>query len=348
MKFSFNNIYISTPELVVPENILTSDDIEARLDPLYKRLRLPHGRLELMTGIKERRYWPEGTLPSDLSTMAASSLFEKFDINPQEIDQLIHASVCRNFLEPATAAVIHHNLKLKAECMIYDLSNACLGVMSALLTSGKLIESGLIKKSLIVSGENGGPLVLNTIKELLQNTSISRKDIKKYIANLTIGSAAVAVLVSNEKSNATPHKLIGGAGLCDSEAYVLCQGDGDPQSLMMETDSEELLKRGIQLSKESINMTLEALNWNRQDLDYVIGHQVGSAHEEQTFKAMEIDQIESISTFDFLGNTGSAALPATLNHLAKVKEPAANSKIGLLGIGSGLNTLMMGMEWNKQ
>lgn len=347
MKFKFKNIYISTPELHLPENVLTSEDIEARLNPLYQRLKLPQGRLELMTGIKERRYWEEGTLPSDLSTAAAKFLFEKHQIDPNSIDQLIHASVCRNFLEPATAAVIHHQLNLKPECMIYDLSNACLGVMSSLLTSAKLIEAGLLKNALIVSGENGGPLVLNTIKELLSNEAINRKDIKKYIANLTIGSAAVAILVSGENSKATPHLLVGGAGLTDSEAHTLCQGDGDPNALMMETDSEALLKRGIQLSKESIHDMLEALDWKRDDLNYVVGHQVGSAHEEQTFKAMEIDHIDKVSTFDFLGNTGSAALPATLTHLAHTKQPKPGEKIGLLGIGSGLNTMMMGLEWGE-
>ncbi len=45
----------------------TSEEIERRLEPLYRRLRLPEGRLELMTGIRERRFWEAGVLPSDKS-----------------------------------------------------------------------------------------------------------------------------------------------------------------------------------------------------------------------------------------------------------------------------------------
>jgi acyl-CoA:acyl-CoA alkyltransferase len=345
MNFKFNNIYISTPEIHLPEEIISSDKIESLLNPLYERLRLPQGRLELMTGIKERRYWQQGTLPSDLAVSAASKLIEKHKIEKNEIDQIVHASVCRNFLEPSTASVIHDQLGLSPECMIYDLSNACLGVMSSILTSAKLIESGLIKNALIVSGENGGPLIFNTIEQLNKSTTITRKNIKKYIANLTIGSAAVAVSISGEKNERTPHQLIAGAGLCDSSAHNLCHGDGNTHSIMMETDSEAMLKKGIALSKETMNHTLETLNWNRNDFDYVVGHQVGSAHEEQTFKAMGVENCKTISTYEFLGNTGSAALPTTLNYLATEINPEAGAKIGLLGIGSGLNTIMMGMIW---
>ncbi len=345
MKFKFNEIYISTPEVNLPELTISSDEIEAKLSPLYERLKLPHGRLELMTGIKERKYWQQGTLPSDIACKAAKTLIDKFEIELNSIDQLVHASVCRNFLEPSTASVIHHQLGLKSECMIYDLSNACLGVMSSILSSAKLIESGLIQTALIVSGENSGPLLMNTIESLNNATNLTRKNIKKYIANLTIGSSAVAILVSNKKSLATPHKLIGGAGLCDTSANKLCHGEGDTNNLMMETDSAALLEKGISLSKKSIELTLESLDWTRDQFDYVIGHQVGSAHEEQTFKAMGIQDCKTISTYEFLGNTGSAALPSTLNHLATTNTPKENAKIGLLGIGSGLNTIMMGILW---
>ena len=92
---------------------MTSEDLEMRCDDLYQRLNLPHGRLELMTGIKERRYWDIGTKPSYIATEAAKDALSKTHIKDQEIDFLIHASVCRDFLEPATSSVVHQNLNLK-------------------------------------------------------------------------------------------------------------------------------------------------------------------------------------------------------------------------------------------
>ena len=57
----FQHTVIESLATALPADALTSADIERRLAPLYERLRLPEGRLELMTGIRERRVWPAGT-----------------------------------------------------------------------------------------------------------------------------------------------------------------------------------------------------------------------------------------------------------------------------------------------
>lgn len=341
----FEKTIISAMETYLPEERISSEAIEAQLAPTYERLKLPHGRLELMTGIKERRFWPEGTRPSDLSTKAAENLFERNNIKREDIDLVIHASVCRDFLEPSTASVIHSNLKLNPECQIFDLSNACLGVLSALQVAGNMIESGAIKNALIVSGENGGPLILETIKHLNQNEELTRKSIKKYIANLTIGSAAFAMTLSYKDVAEKKCQIIGIQNRTDSNANVLCQGDGDTTSLMMETDSEELMKAGVKLAKENWDHFLNRLNWTRDDINYFIGHQVGSAHESLMKQTLEIENIETFNTYEYLGNTGSAALPVTLCEFNKTHDIPKGSKMALLGIGSGLNSLMIGVQW---
>ena len=45
----FKNVCIESIGFCLPEHRVTSSDIEAQLAPLYHRLRLPEGRLELMT-----------------------------------------------------------------------------------------------------------------------------------------------------------------------------------------------------------------------------------------------------------------------------------------------------------
>lgn len=340
----FNNVVLSDFAHYLPELVMSSEEIESRLAPLYKKLRLPEGRLELMTGITERRYWEPGTRPSALSTKAANNLFEKGKINKEDIDLVMHASVCRDFLEPSTAAVVHCDLGLKPEAMLFDLSNACLGVMSSMVVAANLIESGAIKHALIVSGENGGPLLFQTIETLLNDETITRKNIKKYIANLTIGSAAVAYTLSH-KDYADGPKLVGGISMADTTANVLCQGGGDTQALMMETDSEELMKKGVVLAEETWKRTKKELSWSNEDVDFAIGHQVGKAHEALTMETLGLTKTKTFKTYPFLGNTGSAALPVTLdllNHEMKIEK---GSKVALLGIGSGLNSIMLGVEW---
>ncbi len=341
----FKNVVIESFAYALSEKELTSTEIENMLAPLYQRLKLPEGRLELMTGILSRRMWEPGTFPSTLSTLAAENLFLKSKINRNQIDLLIHASVCRDFLEPATASVVHANLKLPAHTMIFDLSNACLGVMNSIVVAANMIENGQIKSALIVSGENAGPLLSNTINELLTNPSIDRKNMKRYIANLTIGSAATAIMLTHKQTSPDSPTILGGAVATDSSANHLCRGDGNPHSLIMETNSEELLKYGTILAKSTWAQCKNILSLTNEDFSLVITHQVGVAHEKLSLEALELTQNKTFKTYPTLGNTGSSALPITLMKAYESGHIKAGDKIALLGIGSGLSSIMLGVQW---
>lgn len=337
----------------LPEKIVSSDDIENQLEKVYEGLRLPQGRLELMTGIKERRAWPRGTRPSDLATAAAEKLFHDKVIKRDEVDLLILASVCRDFLEPSSASVVHANLGLSPKAMIFDLSNACLGVINAMVMAAEMIERGSIKKALIVSGENGGPLLEETIDQLhkkLESGELTRKSIKKYIANLTIGSAATAVALGSTESSSEPLALINHAVVrTDSSANILCQGDGSPDGLMMETDSEKLMEKGVALAKETWTSFKEESTWSEKELSWVLTHQVGKAHEELTLKTLDCYEVPTFRTYPTFGNTGSSALPLTLERLLadKTQGPKEGDNLALMGIGSGLTSIILGMNWRR-
>jgi len=341
----YNKVFISTPFSYLPEHRLSSSELELRLAPLYERLNLPMGRLELMTGIKERGLWPIGTKPSSLAVSAARTLFDKMRLEANKIDLLIHASVCRDFLEPSTASVIHEALSLRSDAQSFDLSNACLGVMSAVDMAARQIESGQISHALVVSGENGGPLIEETLQFLNNSTELSRKDIKKYFANLTIGSAAVAVLVSSEKY-AFSHELKSSCFRSDTSTNNLCQGDGNHTALMMETDSEALMHAGVNLAKKTWNdfqgfdgaEAIKRATW-------LIGHQVGHAHENLMRETLGISHLKTYSTFSYLGNTGSAAWPVTVAEAAHFELITPKESLLVMGIGSGLHCGIMEIIW---
>lgn len=335
----FEKVGIKSFAYYLPDKVITSGEIEDQISETYDRLKMAPGRLELMTGISKRRFWNPGTPPSTLSTEAAKIALSKSNTSALEIDLLIHASVCRDFLEPATASLVHQSLGLRNNCTFFDLSNACLGVLNAMALAANLIETGKIKNALVVSGENSGPLIFQTLKIIKENPNLSRKDMKKLFANFTIGSAAVAILLSEYEPRYP--KLLGESSMVDSSCAHLCRGGGDVNSLMMETDSDDLMEKGI---------TLAGANWDKtQSLigktDWVITHQVGLAHELALVKALNLENHKTYSTYRDFGNTGSCALPLTLMKLAETGQIKEGEILGLLGIGSGLSSLMMGLQW---
>ncbi len=343
MKFS--SVVLESLAVTLPDEILTSAQIEARLRPLYERLRLPEGRLELMTGIRERRMWAPGTRPSDASAAAGRALLAKSTLRAEQVELFIHGAVCRDMLEPATASFAHRKIGLPATAQLFDLSNACLGFLNALTMAAGMIESGQIRCAMIVSGESSRPLVEETLR-LLLDRPLTRQEIKPYFANLTIGSAAVAAFICHRSLAPDKPRLIGGSARAATQHSELCQGDTyGAESLVMQTDSEALLLGGVALAQETWQDFTRETGWGPSDVQRIITHQVGSTHRRKVYEALGLDLAKDYSTFELLGNTGSVALPSTLTLAADAGAVSSGDRVALLGIGSGLNCLMLGVEW---
>ncbi len=346
----FESVCIESLGYHLPENVVTSDDLERDLGPLYEKLKLPYGRLEMMSGIRERRLWEKGVFPSEVSSIAGKSALDKAGIDVENIGTLICASVCRDFLEPATATVIHQKLGLPQDCMVFDISNACLGVMNGMITVANQIESGQIKAGLVVAGENGGPLVRATIENLLSDPAPSRAKIKTAFASLTIGSAAVAVLLVHRDLSKIGHRLLGGVSRADTSHNHLCRGTEDTgmgltAQPLMETDAETLMQEGIRLGGETWEVFKREMGWSHEEIDRSFCHQVGSLHRKLMLETFQLDPENDFTTLETLGNTGSAALPVTLAKGEEAGVLSKGDKVALLGIGSGLNCMMLGAEW---
>ena len=343
----FRHACIESLETVLPGEIWSSAEIEERLRPVYGRLKLPEGRLELMTGIKARRMWPAGTRPSDASALAGRAVLKKSAFQPDQIEAFIHCAVSRDMLEPATASFAHHKIGLGARAQVFDLSNACLGFLNGLVTLGAMIDAGQIRCGMVVAGENGRPLVEQTLQQLL-NPGLSRNDIKPFFANLTIGSGAVAAIICHEDLlpvGAKKHRLIAGAALAATKHSELCQGDTADGGLQMQTDSEQLLLAGVQVALDTWNLFEQETGWTRETPNRFICHQVGSTHRRKLYETVGLDLNRDFSTFETLGNTGSAALPTALALAVDQGAVKSGDKVALLGIGSGINSLMLAVEW---
>jgi 3-oxoacyl-[acyl-carrier-protein] synthase-3 len=346
----FEHVRVAAVAHALPEERVSSEALEERLAPLYERLRLRSGRLELMSGIRERRFWPPGTRPSDAAARAGALALERAGIARAAVGCLVHGAVSRDFLEPATASVVHARLGLSSRCQVFDLSNACLGVLNGMVVVAGMLERGEIEAGLVVAGEDGRALVEQTIAALRANASDERglrAELKRAFASLTIGSGAAAVLLARAQGPSDRPRLLGATCAAATEHVGLCQGDRDGAAAgpTMSTDSEALLEAGVALAQDTFARFLAELGWTRGDLARVVTHQVGVAHRRALFQRLELDPALDHSTFETLGNTGSAALPTALSLALEEGAITAGARVALLGIGSGLHCLMLGAEW---
>jgi 3-oxoacyl-[acyl-carrier-protein] synthase III len=355
----FSKVRIAALGHEVPPATLTSLDIEARLAPVYERLKLHPGRLELMTGIQARRYWPEPVTPSLVAARAGRQALLRSGVPAEALGCVVHASVCRDFLEPATANVVHDALGLPRSCQVLDVSNACLGVLNGMLLVANQLELGQIKAGLVVAGENGKPLVDATIASLLADPTVTRKSIKSAFASLTIGSGAAAVLLCHPDLAPEAPAFEAVAVRAATEHHRLCQGGaaaeghapmdagvGAGTALSMSTDAEALLHAGVALAKETwAELGRESSFSPATPPDRVVTHQVGKAHHLGLFAALELDPSTAYTTFEGLGNMGSVSWPLTLAQAVEAGFVARGHRVAILGIGSGLSCMMAEVRW---
>ena len=113
----------------------------------------------------------------------------------------------------------------------------------------------------------------------------------------------------------------------------------------MWTDSETLLHEGVAAARETFAEFLDALGWQAGQLDKTFCHQVGRAHRKLMLETLGLDPATDFTTFETLGNTGSVALPITAALGIERGHLRAGDRVAMMGIGSGINVVMLGLEW---
>src|SRR2546428_2206171 len=111
----YSTVCIESIGYELPKHVVTSAEIEARLSPLYDRLQLPYGRLEMMSGIRERRFWDDGVNPSDAAALAGGEQLDHAGVPRHDDERILHSPGSTGVFNPATAPVAPECLKISAK-----------------------------------------------------------------------------------------------------------------------------------------------------------------------------------------------------------------------------------------
>lgn len=345
MKYS--HVFIDAIGYELPPVVVTTQELEARLGPVYQALRLSEGQLEALTGIAERRWWEPGYPPSRGAVLAARKALALSQVRRDDVQVLIYAAVCREEFEPATACRVAAELGIHPEA-VYDISNACLGVLNGIVDIANRIELGQVRAGLVVSCETAREINDAMIDTMLQAPNM--EVFTKSLATLTGGSGAVAVLVTDGSFCTEPRRrVLGGTTQAAPQYYGLCrwglEGMRTALRQFTSTDSASVLRYGVELGLRTWNAFLGSLGWAADTVDKIICHQVGVSHRDSILKTLGIAEEKEFSTYPFLGNMGTVSLPLTAALAEEREFLRPGDRVGFLGIGSGLNCLMLGVDW---
>ncbi|MEE9432492.1 MAG: beta-ketoacyl-ACP synthase 3, partial [Melioribacteraceae bacterium] len=138
------NANITAVGMYVPEKVLDNHYFESIIDTNDEWI-------VSRTGIRERRKEENGPT-SYMCAKAATDLLESKNIDPEEIDAIIVATITPDMAFPATACLVQDKIGAK-NAWAYDLSAACSGFLFGLQSGAGLIESGRYKKVIVIGAD---------------------------------------------------------------------------------------------------------------------------------------------------------------------------------------------------
>jgi len=335
--FTHQRAGVVSIEAVEAPVVITSDWIDEQLTETYERCGLRPGLLAELAGIKARRWWPEGVTFDEAAALAGRKAIDASGIDPEEIGLLISTSVCKHYLEPSIACMVHNSLGLSTACNNFDVANACLGFVNAMHLASTAIDAGFIKYALIVDGEGSRQTQLATIKRL-QSESASAVDVFDEFASLTLGSGAAAMVIGNMEQHPDAHRIVGGVVRAATQHNKLCVGNLE----QMTTDTRRLLEAGLDLGESCWIDAKGQFDW-ADGMDRYIIHQVSSVHTRLLCERLGIDAAKVPLTYPDFGNVGPAAIPITLAGAAP--SITVGERVLCMGVGSGLNMSFTEISW---
>jgi len=327
--------YIKEIATYVPERRVSNSELIALIDT--DKNYLSDGTLEKLFGIKERRFAKKDEQVSDLAVGAAKQILDKVDKN--EIDFLIFAAACSDLIEPATSNIVQSKLGLNCPCI--DLKNACNSVVSAMQAADAYIKAGVYKNILIVCGEKLSDGINYQIEDL--------PHLKRAMASLTLGDAGAALLMSasEDKSGLYLQKF-----MTEGSQWGLCtiKGGGsmfphDSSKNYFEGKTAELKDAMIDHCKSFVDAALEQSEWEIDEIDHVITHQVSKQIFNVIAENTGLERNKIIQTFENYGNTAAASIPLAITEGLKSSKIKKGDKVAIIGLAAGLSVSVQMLIW---
>lgn len=346
------NLSIESLVYLEPPIDIPNSYFEDSISNTLERLNITKGFLEEITGIKNRKWFNEKILNGDIASEVGELAIQKANIDRNKLGCIINCSVCKDFAEPTLSLVCHNNLKLSDKCMNMDISNTCAGFSTSLDVACGLLYTTDIEYVLIIASESSRQLQSAALRRLNQD-SITLNDFYLEFPVLTLGSAAVAMIITKANKSTTGHIIKNSIHMADTRHCMLTYGnyasikenDILKEIGWMKTDGSKMIKEGKYIIKEIWKRAKDQLiGWNENDIDLFIPHQVSKVNNDLLSVFLPIPSEKLVATYSYLGNTGPAAWPTAL-YIANKEDVYTKKNIGILSMGSGFNCYCITLSW---
>ncbi|HFD12346.1 MAG TPA: ketoacyl-ACP synthase III [Crenotrichaceae bacterium] len=274
----------------LPSQIRTNEDISKLVDTsdewIFDR-----------TGIHERRIAGAEETASSMAEIAARRALEAADLQASRIDLIIVATSSPDTIFPSTACLLQNRLKA-TQCAAFDIQAACSGFIYALSVADQFIQSGTVRKALVVGSEINSRLI----------------DWNDRRTCILFGDGAGAVVLTATDTPGVLSTHIHSDGNFSDLLYVPNPvgglGDSDP---VIHMSGNEVFKVAVNTLGRIVDETLAANQMQKSDIDWLVPHQANIRIINATAKKLGMALDKVVLTIERQGNTSSASVPLALD-----------------------------------
>lgn len=282
----------------VPEDVLTNEDLCKMVDTTDEWIMT-------RVGIKERRILRgEGLGTSYMAIRAVKQLFEKTQVNPEDIEVVLFASTTPDYHFPMTASIIAYQTGCK-NAMTFDMQGACAGFLYALETGSNYIRTGRYHKVLVVAGD--------------KMTSITNYEDRTTCPLFGDGCGAVLLEPTTEEIGVMDVILrtdgIGFSHLimkAGGSAYPSTHETVDRREHFVYQDGKTVFKYAVTSMADVAAEIAERNHLTQDDIAWIVPHQANLRIIDATAKRLGVPKEKVMINIQKYGNTSAGTIPLCL------------------------------------
>lgn len=272
------------------------------------------------TGIKQRRIAAKDEDTSDLGVEASKLAIQRANINVDEIDLILCATISPDYLcMPSTACIIGQKLGL-SDVMALDISAACTGFIYALSIAKAFIESGMKKNVLVIGAEK-----LSSIVDYTDRTTC-----------MLFGDGAGAAIISATENKEEAIVDIRCSADGNQKDLLLTPGVNSKEPMFMQMKGNETFKVAVRTLTGDVEKILQNNNMNNNDIDLFVPHQANYRIIKAVGDTLNFKDEQKVVTVEKYGNTSSASIPMAINECYENGRLKKGHMLLLDAFGGGL------------
>ena len=325
--------------MYVPENVVTNNDLSTIMDTSNEWI------VE-RTGIEERRHIKkgDGNTTATMGAKAAKIAIERADINKNDIDLILFATLSPDYYFPGSGVIVQQLLEIPT-CPAMDIRNQCSGFIYALSTADQFIKTGMYKNILIIGSENhSGGLDMTT-----RGRGVS----------VIFGDGAGAVVLSRSED---PDKGILSTHLHSEGKFaeelaligpstnrwvpeILEADDPNDISYYPNMNGQLVFKNAVVRFSEVIMEGLQQNKMTPEQIDMLIPHQANLRISQFIQRKFGLNDDQVYNNIMRYGNTTAGSIPIALTEAWEEGKIKSGDLLVLAAFGSGFTWGSAFIRW---